>query len=158
MYHSIDTDWRIYEPNHKPTSEQVGTQVFAQPEFYSPTLTELINFWYGSINTVVAVTPVQVRATGISVTVDLLLSPPASKYNHADNTYTLDLEWAMSVVGKTEFKDSSFGRKVLRMESPFGQEIVSGSRLPPSISGWLIGVHSKAVYRFPAALFNSNYP
>ena len=90
--------------------------------------------------------------------VDQLLSPPSGYYNPSDQTYTLDLEWAVRIIGKAEFVQTilpfPYGtpRRTLRPYSRFRGERAG---LPRAIRDWLSGLPAMEVMRFPAALFRS---
>ncbi|KAH6612763.1 hypothetical protein C7974DRAFT_381266 [Boeremia exigua] len=89
------------------------------------TLNQVLHSLYGP-----HATAAKVRRTGTSVIVNALLSPPAESYDYVGGTYTLDLDWAMDIIGNSEFEDSPLGRKILRLQSPLRQQIMSGVSLP----------------------------
>ncbi|KAF2624408.1 hypothetical protein BU25DRAFT_476649 [Macroventuria anomochaeta] len=85
--------------------------------------------------------------------ISTLLTPPPGYYNPLDNTYTLDLDWAMDVIGPLEFADSLLMRKVLHPGSVFCQQVAVDAGMPKRIAAWLSGSPSMQVHRFPAEIF-----
>lgn len=131
--------------SRKPTFEQRRARILASPGIRFPP----------SIRSP-ASTATQSIESRLHQATSILLTPPPGYYNPLDNTYTLDLEWAMDVIGPGEFVDKSFAfgvRKVLRPASVLRQQVAGGAGLPREIAAWLSGSPSMGVHRFSSAVF-----